>query len=148
MPSLSNRPNGLKRDVRTNTRGNVLIKINNSIYDEYKDLRSDSKAIMDSILYLMSTDSNHLIIEGDTLEALSQHCGYTVSTIRRLVQDLTRVELLMKLSLPYEYIVNPLFAIKGRECDIWQFIQQVEYSGDVPLNVKLTCETINLTTTF
>ena len=144
MPSVKDRPNGLKQKVYKNTKGNILLKVNSTAYQSYINLRSDDKSIMDSLLYLMGNNTNHLILLGDTLEALVEQCGYSKGTIRATIPRLTRLHLISKGTLPGEYIINPLFAIKGNECEIWKFLQTIEYKGEIPSEVAINCSDITL----
>ncbi len=146
MPSLIHRPNGLTTHPLKGARGNILLKTTSNEYNTYLALRSDDKAILDTLLYVSSTNTNHFIVANHTLDVIVEKSGYAKKTVLNALTRLETYSLIAKLDLAYEYIVNPLFAIKGSECDVWKFIQTIQYKGNIPKDVTLTCETINLST--
>jgi hypothetical protein len=148
MPSLNNRPNGITRHPLKGSRGNYLVKGNSSLYEDYLALRSDDKAIMDTLLSVATTDTNHFIAANDTLRVIAELSGYAPSTIMSSIKRLKALHLINSLQLPYEYVINPLFAIKGSECEIWKFIQTAEYYSDIPKSVHITCDGITLTANY
>ena len=150
MPSLTDRPNGIPSHVEAGTKGNILLKRNSNAYADYLQLRSDDKAVLDSILALMQTNSNHIILAGDTLLAVSEVSGYTVSSLRNPVARLAEMNFLQPVAqgVPAEYIVNPLFAIKGTESSIWSFIQAIQYKNDTPREVLIVDYETSLSTNF
>jgi len=148
MPALTNRPNGVKQQPHTGAKGNILIKTNGDLYEVYITLRTDDKAVMDSLLYVMRTNSNHFTISGDTIDLVATHSGYNKRSILNSVSRLAPYGLLMPTGVDYEYIVNPTFAIKGKECEIWKFIQSVEYCNNIPSDVRLDCSESTLNTLY
>ena len=99
-------------------------------------LRTDDKTILDSILSLMGTNTNQIVVLGDTLEAISELSGYSTSTIKSSVSRLSKDKLILPTyQLTAEYIINPSFAYKGNEDAIWEFIQAVHYKGNTPREV-------------
>lgn len=148
MPSLIGRKNGFKVNPLRGSKGNIVLKTNSLYYENYIDLRSDDKAIMDTLLYVTSTNTNHFVVANDTIDLIVRRSGYAESTIMNALTRLHSKDLIHTITLPYEYIVNPLFAIKGSECEVWQFIQLIQYKGDIPRDVILDCSTIRLNSNY
>ena len=148
MPKLTNRKNGIKTHPLKGCKGNIILKTSSSYYDTYLDLRSDDKAIFDTLLYVANTNTNQFIANGDTLNQIVLKSGYAESTIRNALVRLSKIHLINPLTLPHEYMINPLLAIKGSECEVWKFIQTIEYNGNVPAEIATTCKEINLTSNY
>lgn len=148
MPTLTNRKNGLPVHPLKGCKGNIILKTSSSYYGIYLDLRSDDKAILDTLLYVAGTNTNQFIANGDTLTQIVTKSGYAESTIRNALVRLSKEHLINPLTLPHEYMINPLLAIKGTECEVWKFIQTVEFNGEVPKEIATTCADINLTANY
>ena len=136
MASLTNRPSGVKVHTTTGTRGNVTLLTNSSYFNVYRDLRSTDKKVLDVIMQLVSADTNHIIVAGDTASEIRSRTKYSASTVRHSVSRLKQSNLLNKLQLPSEFILNPMFAYKGSKAKVWKFLLSVEYKGNVPREVK------------
>jgi len=132
MASLTNRPSGVKVQAVKGTRGRITLQTNNKAFKVFKDLRSDDRRVLDSIMTYISTNTNHIIVDGDTLKLLKRDTGYTVATIRNSISRLKQSNLINKLQLDHEFIVNPLLAVKGDEQKVWEFIQMIHHKGNIP----------------
>lgn len=114
------RESGIKRDVKCGTNKRVELKVKNDIYcNEYIGLGKTDKCVIAAVLMLIENDMNTIFIGGDTLDELSSITGYNAQTIRDSVVRLSRLFLLERTSVRGEYIVNPLFAVKGNEKSVW-----------------------------
>ena len=120
---------GRKKRVSTDTKGTIIIKRDGTIYkQQFKKLSSGETKLLGLILKYMSTDTNHIILGGDTIKIIEKESAYNEKYILELASKLKRKHFLNYCKrFPREYIVNPTFATKGNEESIWQFIQTVEY---------------------
>jgi len=148
MPSLTNRPNGIPAHPLKGAGGNILLKTSSLAYKHYISLRSDDRAVLDTLLYVATTNTNHFIAAGAVLDIITEQSGYVTSSVMSSIKRLKNLELINALDLDYEYIVNPLLAIKGSECEVWKFIQTIQHKGTVPKDVQLTCGTLTLTSNY
>jgi len=103
---------------------------------------------LDTLLYVAGTNTNQFIAQGATLEQIVIKSGYAASTISNALVRLNRLHLINQLTLPYEYMINPLLAIKGAECEVWEFTQTVEYKGVVPRDLLTTCNELPLSSNY
>ena len=107
---------------------NVEIKTKGKLYNNYFiGLNKTQKNIMTIVLQLMEKDLNTITFLGDTLKEIMDKTGYTENTIRK------NLSLLYPLIEPTkqstrEYIVNPMFAIRGDEAKIWKMYGSIERS--------------------
>jgi len=128
--------NGKLVDVQKGTFGKICINRNDKLYYEYMRLRSDDKLILDAMLMLMHTDMNHITMLGDTLEEVSKKTSCKVKAIRDGLTRLKKTNLIEKLQLEGEFLINPVFAYKGIINSVWLFIQYLHYNGQVPRSVQ------------
>ena len=126
MSYLEDKPNGVKSKQRE-SKGRVILKTDGSLYQkEFVRVGQTSKNIMLAILKYMEEDLNTIIISGETLKFIMQHTGYTEQVIRNHLREL--YPLIEKTrQIRGEYIVNPLFAIKGSEHAVWEFYSSLQH---------------------
>ena len=131
---------GTTIDVQKGTYGRLTINRDNKLYYVYKALRSDEKTIMDSILTYMDSASNIITVNGATLDAIVDDSGYSPKTVRNVLSLLCKTNLLEStLQLDREYIINPIFAIKGgNDISVWQAYQSLHYNNNTPKDVRVT----------
>ena len=135
MPSLKDRPQGIPVNVGKGTGKDIILKRTNQLFYTYQKLRSDDRAVLDSLLQYANNDTNQLMLGGATLDAVIGTTGYTEATIRNCIVSLVKQTFIMKTPIQTELLINPTFAIKGNELAVWKFIQSVEYCGNVPREV-------------
>ena len=112
-------------NVTRNTNKAVSLKVAGSLYKTYFiSIGQTSKNVMLAILKYMDDDMNTIQVGGDTLTAISEHCGYNDQVIRNQLKKL--FPLLEKTNLRGEYIVNPQFAVKGNEELVWDMYNKIE----------------------
>ena len=83
------------------------------------------KKVMMGILKYMEPDMNHVIINGETLVNIMNTTGLCKQQIRNCVTNLKKLHIIEPLRLRAEYIVNPLFAVKGNYDEVWKFYGQM-----------------------
>jgi len=137
MPSLTTRPNGVPVRPTVGTGHNITIKRTSKYFHGLQELRSDDNKVLNGVLTLIVTDTNQMMLGGDSLAELIRITGLSESTVRNSIVRLVESSYLLTTSLPTELIVNPAFASKGSEVSIWKFIQSIEYFGDVPREVTI-----------
>ena len=123
------RETGTKQKVDTNTKKDIVLKRKGNLYKKVlPKLRTDDKKILFSLLTFMTDNTNHIIVAGDTMQAVIKDTGFAEQTIKDSLSRLNKKGLIQgsKKLLPFEYIINPLFAIKGNERDIWEFQHNIE----------------------
>jgi len=105
----------------------VMLKVNGTIYmSEYVKLGQTAKTVISGLLKHMNNDTNLFYVGGDTLKKLVAHTGYSDATIRNQVSKIVKTNLIEHTSLRGEYIVNPLFAVKGDEKLVWKSYERIE----------------------
>ena len=120
------RENGAKKKVDVNTKLDVVLKVNGKMYNEvYVNLRHTDKNVLSAMLKYMDNDLNTIQVSGDTLVALMGYTGYQMQTTRDSVVRLQKCKLVEGTGLRGEYIVNPLFAVKGNEDKIWEHYKKL-----------------------
>ena len=123
---LENKPNGVKVKAITNTTKEVVLKIDSSLYiKNFIEVGQTGKNVMLAILKYMDNDTNLIQIGGDTLKLLVGHTGYSSQVIRNHLRCLYPM-LERTVSIRGEYIVNPIFAYKGYECEVWEVYCGIE----------------------
>ena len=149
MPTLTDRENGVTVSVLKGTHGNIILKTSSSYYRAYSNLRADDTKIMDAILQIATTNTNHFVASGQTLQALVDISKYSQGAVQNALVRLNELHLISRTNkISGEYIVNPLFAIKGSECAVWQFIQAVECGNGRDSAYRITCEDLVLTANY
>ena len=117
----------MKRSLEKATQHTVVIKTNGTMYrDDYEPLDLTAKNVLSALLVFMDTHANTIQIGGDTLEELLKRTKYSEGTIRKALVRLNKIGLAEKTGLRGEYIVNPLFAIKGSEDKVWDMYKLIE----------------------
>lgn len=124
-------------DVQKGTFGKLVINRNHNLYFKYKELRSDTKSIFDSMLTYMQSQTNLIIVKGDILQAIIKDSGYAERSIVNAINELKKLKLVeITHQLPHELIVNPVFAIKdNNDYSVWKTYQRIHYKGNVPIRV-------------
>jgi len=119
------RETGNRLQPSANIQEAVTLHIHSKLYkDVFSNLGNTSKRVMLVILSYMENDLNTIQVGGEVLDAMSKHTGYGAQTIRNQLAKL--YPLLEKTNLRGEYIVNPLFAVKGNEESVWKFYRGLE----------------------
>ena len=128
---------------KTVKRGEVTIKLDGKMYEEYNGLRGDDRVILDALIFVMEKDTNRFVLDDKTLEVLKAQTGYVVGSIKNAMVRLVKTHIVDRLPDNGGYYINPTFAIKGSECKIWKFIQSIQYKGNVPREVTINCHEID-----
>ena len=116
---------GIKSNVARNTCREVVLKVDGELYKDYFIAAGQtSKNVMLAILKYMDDDMNTIQVNGDTLDAIIEHTGYNKQVVRNQLVKLQ--PLIEKTSLRGEYIVNPMFAVKGDEKKVWNIYKKME----------------------
>lgn len=119
------RENGIKKGVYSNSTKDVLVKVQGSLYHKFfVPMGKTEKNVLLSMLTLIDDDLNTIQVGGDTLTELVNLTGYNEQSIRNKLRNLH--PLIEKTSLRGEYIVNPLFAVKGSETQVWNNYKRIE----------------------
>ena len=119
------RERGNKLGVLHGTLKDIVVKASGSLYqDKFVGLGKTEKNILLSLIRLMDDDMNTVQVGGDTLEEVCRETGYGKQVVRNKLGSL--YPLLEKTGLRGEYIVNPLFAIKGNETSVWKVYHKIE----------------------
>ena len=116
---------GIKSEVTKNTCKEVVLKVDGSLYREYfMSVGQTSKNVMLAILKYMDDDMNTIQVNGDTLDAIIDHTGYNKQVVRNQLVKLK--PLIERTNLRGEYIVNPMFAVKGNKDKVWKMYSKIE----------------------
>lgn len=120
------RENGVKKKVDSNTKLDVALKVNGDMYKSvYASLRHTDKNVLSAILKYMDNDMNTINIGGETLVALIDYTLYKPQTVRDSVVRLQKNKLVESTGVRGEYIVNPLYAVKGNEAAVWALYKTI-----------------------
>ena len=126
MSNLKNL-SGIRNKPSRFTDKSVELKVNGSLYvDCYMNLDGTAKHVINAILKYMDNDTNLIQIGGDTLQAIIDLTEYNEGTIRKAMVRLNKFSIAEKTNLRGEYIVNPLFAIKGNDISVWNTYRSLE----------------------
>ena len=117
---------GAKVKVNHNSRRLYTINPESPLNQLYRKLTAGEKAVLQSLLKFCSDHVNLIHIGGETLEALCLDTGYTSTSIRNAVTKIKRAHLIEPTGLKGEYIINPLYAIKGNYSSVWRTYQVIE----------------------
>ena len=119
------RENGNKVNVYANSNKDVMIKTTSLLYqDKFVGLGKTEKNVLFGMIRLMEDDMNTIQVGGDTLEQLCVDTGYSKQVIRNKLGSL--YPLIEKTSLRGEYVINPLFAIKGNPDKVWKTYELID----------------------
>lgn len=129
--------NGKIVDVQKGTFGKIVIDRNHNLYSTYRKLRSDTKSVMDSILTYMQSETNLIVLKGNTLNMVMNDTGYAERTVVNAINELKKLMFIeITHQLPHELIVNPVFAYKDNQLEtVWKTYQKVHYKNEVPRSV-------------
>lgn len=124
-------------DVHKGTFGKLVIDRNHNLYSKYRRLRSDTKSILDSIFTYMQSETNLIVLKGDTLQMVINDTGYAERTVVNAINELKKLKFIeITHQLPHELIVNPVFAYKDNNLEaVWKIYQKVHYKNKVPRSV-------------
>jgi len=92
----------------------------------YSPLTAGVKVVLQAILSYTDSGTNLISIGGDTLEAIAEQTRFTKEGVRNAVAILKKANLIESTGLRGEYIVNPMFAIRGDYLEAWGSYQKIE----------------------
>lgn len=119
------RENGVRQDAEYNTDSFVAIKTKGSLYrDKFTSLSDGEKKVLMAILDFCDNDLNTIQVSGDVATAMEDAYNIKIKTIRNVLPKLYPI--VEKTHLRGEYIVNPLFAVKGSEDSVWRMYNKIE----------------------
>jgi hypothetical protein len=117
---------GKRVSIKTTSKAKIHISPHSSLHGAYSELKSGNKIVLLAIIHLCSDSLNTIFIGGNTLKELSKETGFTEPSIRNAVTKLKLSKLIEPTLLRGEYIVNPLYAIKGSCSLVWRNYQRIE----------------------
>ena len=105
----------------------VILKAGGSMFcNQFMDIDNTSRKVLNNLFLEIEKDTNLVQIGGATMTSLVGRTGYSEGTIRKAMVVLNKFKLAEKTNLRGEYIVNPLFAVKGNEELVWQVYGKIE----------------------
>mgnify|MGYP006883062210 CR=1 FL=1 len=119
------RINGNKKNADSGTDKFVVLNTKSSVYNKYYTSLSDSdKKILMALMDYCDNDMNTIQVSGNVGEAIESKYNIKVKTVQNAFKRL--YPLIEKTSLRGEYVINPLFAIKGNEDSVWRAYGKIE----------------------
>lgn len=119
------RENGRTQDASYNTESYVAIKTKGSLYrDKFTSLSDGEKKVLMALLDFCDNDLNTIQVGGDVANAIEDTYSIKVKTIRNVLPKLYPI--VEKTHLRGEYIINPMFAVKGNEDSVWRMYSKIE----------------------
>lgn len=118
---------GVKKSVKGSNKSLFRILQESTIYNnEFTSLTSGVKVVMLAIGHYATDNRNLIHLGGDTIKAVAEETGYTVPSVRNAITALNKCGIIEPTGLKGEYIINPMFALKGDYRAVWKFYQAIE----------------------
>jgi len=110
----------------TKQRG-VELMVKTKMYNIFEqEVSGTGKKLMLALLKLMDNDTNLIQINGVTLDTLLKTTGLSESQVRNKTSELKKYYLIESTGTRSEYIINPMFAVKGNASSVWRMYGKLE----------------------
>ena len=118
---------GTKKSVKGANKSLMRLNQDSSLYNNvFTSLTSGVKVVMLAIGHYATDNKNLIHLGGDTIKAVAEETGFTVPSVRNAITALNKCGIIEPTGLKGEYIINPLFALKGNFYAVWKFYQAIE----------------------